>query len=111
VTKARVLSFHVDDDELPAITAAIDGVAEQFRSHPDFRGLVCLERDSTRNEVIVITLWDGLALESTEAESEEARHRIAATTDLGVSSKCYDVLRLVSESEEPQVRIVQAVAS
>jgi len=111
VTKARVLSFHVDEDDLPGITAAIDGVADQFRSHPDFRGLVCLERESTRNEVIVITLWDGQGLEATEAESEEARHRIAATTDLGVSSKCYDVLRLVSGSAEPEILIVEAVAS
>ena len=48
-----------------------------------------------RHQIVVITLWDGEGLEDTEAESEIARQRVAATTDLAVSSVCYEVLRLV----------------
>jgi hypothetical protein len=96
MTRARVLTFHVDDDELFGLTEAIDAVTEEFASLPDFRGLLCLERDGARDEVIVVTLWDGDGLDATEAVSEAGRRRIAATTDLGVCSKRYEVLRLVS---------------
>ena len=95
VTRARVLTFHIDADDLPGLTEALDGVEEMFADQADFVGLLCLEHDSTRNEIMVITLWDGEGLEATQDGSEVARQRIAATTDLGVSSKCYDVLRLV----------------
>jgi len=97
VTSARVLTFHVDGDELPGLVDALDGVAEMFAHHSDFRGLVCLEHDSTRNEIMVITLWDGRGIQDTQHDSELARRRIA-TTDLGVSSKCYHVLRMVPGS-------------
>jgi hypothetical protein len=96
VTRARVLSFHVDDDELFGLTEAIDAVAEEFASLPEFRGLLCLERDGTRDEIVVVTLWDADGLDATEAVSEAGRKRIAATTDLGVCSKRYEVLRSVS---------------
>jgi len=98
VTRARILSFHIDADELPGLTAALDGVSQMFAGHPDFRGLVCLEHDGARNEIMVMTLWDGQGLDDTQHDSEIARQRIAATTDLGVSSKCYDVIRLVPGS-------------
>lgn len=65
--------------------------------------------DATRNEVIVITLWDGDGLEATEAVSEAGRKRIAATTDLGVCSKHYDVLRLFSGATTP-VTVLEALA-
>lgn len=100
MTRARVLTFHIDADELPGLTAALDCVGDQFAQHPDFRGLLCLEHDSLRNEIVVITLWDGEGLEATQAVSEQGREQIAATSDLGVSSRCYNVLRLVSGSVE-----------
>jgi hypothetical protein len=95
MTKARVLTFHVDADELPGLTDALDGVSETFAQNSDFVGLICLEHDSVRNEIMVITLWDGQGLDDSERDAEIARQRIAATTDLGVSNKCYDVLRMV----------------
>lgn len=82
------------------MTEALDGVGDKFASHPDFRGLLCLQHDSIRNEIMVITLWDGDGLEETQDVSEIGRKRIAATTDLGVSSKAYNVLRLVPGSIE-----------
>ena len=98
MTRARILSFHVDTDELPGLTAALDSVSQMFAGHPEFRGLVCLDHDGARHEIIVMTLWDGQGLDDTQHDSEIARQRIAATTDLGVSSKCYEVLRLVPGS-------------
>jgi hypothetical protein len=96
MTRARVLSFHIDEADLPGLTKALDGVSEMFAHHEDFRGLVCLEHEGPRNEIVVMTFWDGTGLDDTQADSEVARQRIAATTDLGVSSKSYVVLRMVS---------------
>jgi hypothetical protein len=110
MTRARVLSFHIDDDEFRGLTAALDGVAEMFADHPDFRGLLCLEHDGARNEIIVMTLWDGQGLEDTQHDSEIARKKIAATTDLGVSSKCYDVLRMVPGSGAVERLLAATVA-
>ena len=95
MTRARVQTFHIDSHEVLDLFEALDGVAEMFAHHADFGGLVCLTRDSVRKEIIVITLWEGEGLDVTQKGSELARERIAATTDLGVSTKCYEVLRLV----------------
>ncbi len=94
------MTFHIDAHELPGLFEALDAVAGQFAGHPDFRGLVCLEQKGLRQEIVVITLWDGEGLEATQAVSDMGRERIAVTTDLGVSSRCYDVLRLVPGSAE-----------
>jgi hypothetical protein len=98
VTRARVLTFHVDQHHLPALTEALDVAADRFALHPDFRGLLCLDHDSVRNEIMVITFWDGDGLENTEDEHTHAQRQIAAAVDLGVSTKCYDVVRFVPGS-------------
>jgi len=103
------MTFHIDVDELPELFEALDSVGDQFAGHPDFRGLVCLEHDGLRKEIVVITLWDGEGLEATQAVSDMGRERIAATTDLGVTSRCYDVLRLVPGTAERV--LVEALAS
>jgi len=95
MTRARVLTFHIDSDEMPGLSEALDGVADMFAHHLDFRGLLCLAHDGIRNEIVVITLWDGDGLEATQEGSEIARQRIASTTDLGVSSRSYEILRLI----------------
>jgi len=111
VTRARVFTFHADSHQLPGITKALDGVAERVAKHPDFRGLVCLEHDNVRNEVIVITLWDGQGLDDTAAEAEVSRRQIADAVDLGVSNKCYDVVRLVPGSATLESLLAEARAS
>jgi len=111
VTRARVFTFHADSRQLPGIIKALDGVAERVAKHPDFRGLVCLEHDNVRNEVIVITLWDGQGLEDTAAEAEASRRQIADAVDLGVSNKCYDVVRLVPGSATVESLLAEARAS
>jgi hypothetical protein len=111
MTRARVLAFHMDDKDRPGLVDALDGVAEMFAHRSDFRGLACLEQDGARNEVLVITFWDGAGLEDTQADSEVARQRIAATTDLGVSSKSYEVLRLVAGPAAVEGLITEILAS
>lgn len=101
----------MDDDDRPGLIRALDGVAEMFANQSDFRGLVCLEQAGSRNEVMVMTFWDGTGLDDTQADSEVARQRIAATTDLGVSSKSYDVLRLVTGPASLVKALVETLAS
>ena len=110
MTTARVLTFHVDANELPGLTEALDSVGETFARNSDFVGLLCLEHDSVRNEIMVITLWDGQGLEDSERDAEVGRHRIAATTDLGVSSKRYDVLRMVQGPASLEAVLADAIA-
>lgn len=108
MTRARVLNFFIDADQTVELTDAIEEVTGQFSHFADFRGLLCLESDGARNEIIVITLWDGDGLEATEAVSEAGRHRIAATSDLGVSCKLYNLLRQLPGSVVPDA--VEALA-
>jgi hypothetical protein len=111
MTRARVLTFHIDGDERPGLIEALDGVSDMFAHNADFRGLVCLEYDNVRSEVVVITFWDGQGLDDSGEDSEFGRQRIAATTDLGVSSKCYDVLRMVPGSTSLEAVLAGTLAS
>lgn len=98
MTQARVLTFHVHAHDLPKLTDALDVATASFTEHPDFRGLLCLDHDSFRNEIMVISLWDGEGIEDTEAEQARFQQLIAAVVDLGVSSRRYDVVRMVPGS-------------
>jgi hypothetical protein len=97
--RARVLVFHIDSHELPGLMSTVDSVAEMFAHNSDFRGLLCLEYDSVRSEIMIITLWAGRGLEDSQSDADQGRRRIAASTDLGATSRCYDVLRMVPGSE------------
>lgn len=110
VTKARVLTFHVDDDELPELTKAIDAVADEYSLIEGFRGLLCLKREGIRNEMIVVTLWDGDGLEATDEQSEANRRRIASTTDLGVCTRRYEVLRQVRPENFHELLLAEAMS-
>jgi hypothetical protein len=96
------LTFHVDAHDLPKLTKALDAATTRFSEHPDFRGLLCLDHDSFRNEIMVISLWDGQGMQDTEAELARCQALISAVVDLGVGSRCYDVLRLVPGSLLPE---------
>jgi hypothetical protein len=92
MTRARVLAFSVDDEHLPGLTHALDHASTDLAKNPNFRGLLGLERESGRHEIMVITLWEGKGLEDSAAESEASRRLIADAVDLGVSCKSYEVL-------------------
>ena len=92
MTNARVLTFSVDSEHLPGLAAALDVASEKLGKNPDFRGVLCLENESRRHEVVVISLWDGEGLSDTAVEAEISRQLIEVAVDLGVTSKCYRVL-------------------
>ncbi len=91
-TRARVLTFSVDSQHLHGLTRALDVAAEKLAKNDDFRGILCLENENGRHEIMVISLWDGDGLSDTAVEAEISRQLIEVAVDLGVSSKCYRVL-------------------
>jgi hypothetical protein len=90
---ARVFTFHVVPDEIDALDKALDATAARLARHAGFRGLTCLERVGQRHEIIVFSMWEGEGLEETEAEAERTRRKIAETSDFGVRTEDYRVLR------------------
>jgi hypothetical protein len=106
-----VLTFHVDTCHLPGLSEALDAVSERFAELPRFRGLVCLEHDSVRHQILVISLWDEAGLEETQKDSDLAHAQIAAAIDLGVNSTTYTVMRLVPGSLALDPGILAAIAS
>ncbi len=90
---ARVLTFHVDVDDLPELIEAMDEATERLSESPNFGGLLCLEEEGPRQKITVISLWDAEGLEATAAEGDAARRHIAATADLGVISQIQKVIR------------------
>jgi len=99
--QARVITFHVDPERLEDMKTAMDKALARFKRYPEFRGLLCLERGENRHEIVAITLWADSGLKHTERDAERTRKTIAATTDLGVSTKSYNVFRLASTDGTP----------
>jgi len=93
--KARILTFHIDPHEHDELTAELAVAAERLARCPGFGGLICLEHNGTRQQITVITLWDEAGMAATAGEHELARQRIAATTDLGVTSRTDSVVSFV----------------
>jgi CheY-like chemotaxis protein len=91
--RSRVLTFHVEPSHVYEVVDALDDVRERFEKNPDFRGLVCLEGQGGRHQIMVLTLWEGDGIDDMREEDEQARQQIASTCDLGVRSEEFDVLR------------------
>ena len=111
MTQARVLTFHVDNDSMAGLSDALDGVAEMYSRNPEFHGLVCLDHDGPRHRDHGHDPWDGDGLENTQGDSEQGRRRIAGHTDLGVSSRSCDVLRLIPGPSSLESVLATTVAS
>jgi len=90
-----MFTFHLDSSGLPRLLGVLDDVAAQLAGHPDFRGFVCLDHDSLRHQIIVISLWDGDGLEETNEVFVRATQQIAGCVELGMNSREYEILRLV----------------
>ena len=97
-TSARVLTFHVDASRIADVGEAMDDAIEHFASYPGFAGMLGLVDESPRPQVVMISLWDARGLQATAGEGEEARRRIAETTDTGVTSRKLSVLRFADVS-------------
>jgi len=92
---ARVLTFQVDDEHMPVLCHALDAAMTRWRHRAGFRGLLCMEHDGLREQVMLITLWDAGGLATTASQAEEARELIADATEAGVSSCTYEILGFV----------------
>jgi hypothetical protein len=96
---ARVHNFHVTEPQVSDVAEALDRELARLRAHPDFCGLLFLERGDERREITAITLWQDTDREETVRVAEESRRHVAAVADCGVSTKLYRVLRFSAEAE------------
>jgi hypothetical protein len=92
-TTARVLTFHIDPEERAGLMEALDSAEERLSQSPEFRGLLCLEDESQRLRITVVSLWREDAMDTTAHLGEAARCHIASTTDLGVTSRVEKVIK------------------
>jgi hypothetical protein len=89
---ARELGLHVEREHMQLLIRAIDTSLVRFRHSPGFKGLLCLEHDGLRDQVMIITLWDESGLAATAQDAEDARTAIAEATNTGVTSRVFRVL-------------------
>jgi len=92
---ARVLTFHADANSMPQVVAALDASLRGYAREPGFKGLLCLERDGLRDQVMIITLWDAHGAQATAHKAEDVRELIAAAADMGVTSRAFEVLGFI----------------
>lgn len=93
--RARLMTLHVDPDDMPAVASALETAVARFEQEDSYRGLLCLEESGLRNQLVIITLWDAAGLADTAHEADAAKELISAATDTGVTSRTYEVLRFV----------------
>lgn len=92
---ARVSTFHVEQRHMPSVIEALNVSLEKLNDSPGYKGLLCLEHDGVRNQVLIITLWDAGGLASSAQEDGDTMALISDVTDSGVSSRAYEVLGFV----------------
>jgi heme-degrading monooxygenase HmoA len=92
---ARVSTFHVEQGYMPSVIKALDNSLEKLNHSPGYKGLLCLEHDGVRNQVLIITLWDAVGFASSAQEAGDAMALLSDVTDSGVSSRAYEVLGFV----------------
>ena len=95
MTYARIVTFHVDREHMPGVIEALDTALYRFRHDPGFEGLLCLEHDGPRQQVMIITLWDTEGLMATAWDAEAASQLIADATDTDITSRVFQVLGFV----------------
>jgi hypothetical protein len=92
---ARVSTFHVEHDHMPSVIEALNQSLTKLDHNPGYKGLLCLEHDGVRNQLIIITLWNTADLAATAHRAEDALALIFDATDTGVTSWAYEVLALL----------------
>lgn len=58
---ARVYTFHVILEQIDNVTPALGDALGDVSQHPDFRGLLYLERGEARHEALGVTIWPATA--------------------------------------------------
>jgi hypothetical protein len=92
---ARVLTFHVEQGHMTSVIVALNASLAKLNHSPGYKGLLCLEHDGVRNQILIITLWDLEGLASSAQEAEEAMALISDVSDSGVSIRAYEVLGFI----------------
>ena len=91
----KVSTFHVEQDHMPSVIEALNHSLEELDHSPGYKGLLCLEHDGIRNQMIIITLWETADGVATADGAEDALALISDATDTGVTSRTYEVLALI----------------
>lgn len=92
---ARVSTFHVEHDHMPSVIEALNQSLTKLDHNPGYKGLLCLEHDGVRKQLIIITLWSTADLAATAHRAEDALASLFDATDTGVTSWAYEVLALL----------------
>jgi hypothetical protein len=92
---ARVLTFHVEQDHMSSVIVALNASLAKLNHSPGYKGLLCLEHDGVRNQLLIITLWDSEGLALSAQEAQEAMASISDVSDSGVSTREYEVLGFI----------------
>lgn len=92
---ARVSTLHVEQDHMPSVIEALNHSFAKLDHSPGYKGLLCLQHDGVRNQMIIITLWESADAAATAHRAEEALAMISDATDTGVASRAYEVLAFI----------------
>jgi hypothetical protein len=74
---------------------ALNASVARLNQSPGYKGLLCLEHDGVRNQILIITLWDAVGLASSAQAAGDAMALISDVTHSGVSNQAYEVLGFV----------------
>ena len=94
--KARYLNFYIEPDRLAEVVRVLDEqIVPEYRELPNFVGLVVLQADHVRREVVCLSIWDR-DMEASEEAIARFRKRITSVSGASAAMETFDVLRLVS---------------
>jgi len=94
--KARTLTFSIDPARVPQVLEALDEqILPEYRKMPNFVGLVILQADHARRELVGISVWDG-GLEDSAELLASFRQRLTALAGTAPTTATYDVLRFAA---------------
>jgi len=92
---ARVSTFHIEQDHMPLVIEALNTSLARLNHSSGYKGLLCLEHDGVRNQIMIITLWDAVGLAATAQQVEDALSLVSDASDTGVTSRTYEVLGFI----------------
>lgn len=93
--QARTLSFFINRQMLDEVMAIFDTeVLPRYLDSPHFLGLIVVDAEDVRHEVLGMSVWDG-DLEGSQEIVSEFRRRVTDVAGTSPTSKAYEVLRLV----------------
>ncbi|MGD0441092.1 MAG: hypothetical protein ABSB52_10755 [Acidimicrobiales bacterium] len=78
--KARSLTFYIEPDHLEEVVRVLDEqIVPEYRELPNFVGLVVLQADHVRREVLCLSIWDR-DMEASEEGIARFRRRITSVS-------------------------------